>query len=139
MGRQLELRLLIYEYIPTPATVETMHCCASYDRRLVCDCHIRNSSTATNILAVSWQIFEEAMPVLYRDVEVHVSPRKISEYAAQHVRKAEVFMGYYRVNIRGRTMRELRDRDERPLTATWHLLRDRYPRLQQVRIHYQTD
>lgn len=168
LGLATEIRLQIYSYLLIPTSTpeqlkelnERKHCCAfphsrkrynHYNRDdditdVACDC--KNQNLHPQILCTNKQIFDEAVHVLYENMEFHVrlpsfvtfrdSPlqsavKALPVYAYKHVKRVVI------VGTPGEASEKHRD----PGRQTWSYPMEQYtdiisttfPNMQQVRLH----
>lgn len=140
LGLPVELRLHIYSYVPGRIDLFNLH----WNKRAEIICgHLYNgrvlgygagSSADLRILAVSKQIFAEAMPVIYRTVEIIPWIDRIPEYALTHVTKLVVLCDYQ--DEQWYSLPKMPGMYS-PATPThlWLTLSTRLPRVKQVRLH----
>lgn len=151
MGVPVELRLQIYRHIVTRSatdSIECFHCCSWGAKQLASHCDTPNLRTATAILAVNRQMFEEAVPILYSTLEVLFSSKHVLQYAGHHIRKAlgliEDFGLAAGAGVRLVGIPEVSNFSvhysvpSRDLPKLWRALNTRFPRLEQLRLHIGT-
>lgn len=160
MGIAVELRLRIYSFLLAgdgKALCGSKHCCtrpipsnddddtACTPTLIRCTCASR---TWPEILAVNKQVFSEAMPVLYNNLEMRITLpmlwphttsasasfedalNSIPGYGYSHVRRIVVVGSYVITAIK------IFDEDPEIAHLRWDFLVDRLPNIKNIRLHF---
>lgn len=171
MGLAVETRLQIYGYLLTPTLTKEeraklerkRHCCQVCYRspnnvvmrlrptrddsgEITCEC--AGSHTHPQILCTSKQVFEEAMPVLYENMELRVPitgyptslynplTQRLPDYAMRHISKVRIF------GIIVDALASHLDDEWQWQTNIWlycDYLREKLPKLRHLRMHLDCD
>lgn len=147
LGLPVEMRLLIYSYIPGPIERHKWQPgdISDPDAAPTIICHGSEKSKALhrstklsadlNILAVSRQVFAEAMPVIYQNAEVVPWTSGIPEYARPYVQRVLVLCEYYSCYEQWSSLPTVTGNfSTLDVTQVWPALSANFPRIRQLRL-----